>query len=74
MNRTLQSGYSELLGLYPPKEGGAERLSKGMVKNLEKGVGLPPFKVREVEKINTDLGFAALPDDFTAVPILTYMN
>lgn len=45
-----------------------------MVDNLQKEVGLPPFKVREAAKINTDLGFAALPDDFTAIPILTYMN
>ena len=28
VNRTIQSGYSELMGLYPPHKGGAERLTK----------------------------------------------
>ena len=37
-------------------------------------MGLPPFKVREAKKINADLGFAALPNDFTAIPILDFMN
>ena len=45
-----------------------------MIDSLSKGVGMPPFKVRESAKINADLGFAALPNDFTAIPILTFMN
>jgi len=28
VNRTIQSGYSELMGLYPPQIGGAEKLSQ----------------------------------------------
>ena len=74
VNRTIQSGYSELMGLYPPKKSGAAPLTEGMVKNLEDGIGMPPFKVRDAKKINTQLGFAALPDDFMSVAIFTFEN
>ena len=73
VNRTIQSGYSELLGLYPPGEGGAEPLTKGMERNI-RNPKLTPFNVRDADKINDQLGFAALPNDFTAVPILLYLN
>ena len=53
VNRTIQSGYSELMGLYPPGKSGAARLSQGMIDNLEDGVGMPPFKVRDAKRINT---------------------
>ena len=31
VNRTINSGYSELMGLFPPSESGAEKLTKGMI-------------------------------------------
>jgi len=33
-----------------------------------------PFKVRDAQQINTDLGFLALPNDFTALPITVFSN
>ena len=71
--RTIQSGYSELMGLYPPGSSGAEELTEGMAKNI-RNPKMTPFKVRDADQINDRLGFAALPADFNAVPILTYMN
>ena len=47
----MQSGYSELMGLYPPGQSGAERLTKGMVQNI-RDPKLTPFKVRDAAKIN----------------------
>ena len=73
VNRTIQSGYSELMGLYPPGKSGAELLTKGMAKNIDNPKMLP-FKVRDAKTINSQLGFAALPNDFTAMPIFLYMN
>jgi hypothetical protein len=51
----LQSGYSELLGLYPPGAGALE-MTPGEIDSLLKGKGLPPMNVRGAEKINSDLG------------------
>ena len=61
------------MGLFPPGESGAEKLTKGMIQNI-KDPKFTPFKVRDAAKINDQLGFAALPGDFMSVPILTYMN
>lgn len=41
---------------------------------LESGFGLPPFKARQASTINTDLGFFALPEDYTAIPITVFNN
>ena len=73
VNRTIQSGYSELMGLYPPGVSGAEPLTRGMAKNI-RNPKFTPFKVRDADKINDQLGFAALPHEFAAVPILLFMN
>ena len=62
------------MGLYPPGKSGAARLTQGMKDNMDEGIGMPPFKVRNAEEINTKLGLAALPDGFAAVPIMTYAN
>lgn len=51
VNRTLQSGYSELMGLYPPGESDAPQLTQGEVDSLS-GAGRPPFRVRDAEQIN----------------------
>ena len=51
VNRTIQSGYSELMGLYPPGQSGAERMTSGMVESI-KDPRLTPFKVRDADKIN----------------------
>ena len=72
--RTMQSGYCEIMGLYPPELSGAAKLTQGMLDNLNEGIGMPPFNVRDANKINTQLGFAALPDNFMEIPIYTFMN
>ena len=72
-NRTMQSGYSEMMGLYPPRSGAPE-MTERMVKSFEDGTALPPFKVRDAKKVNSQLGFAALPDSFSAVDILVFNN
>ena len=46
VNRTMQSGYSELMGLYPP--GKAPQLTEPQVSQLKQGGALaPPFTVRD---------------------------
>ena len=62
------------MGLYPPGKSGAAKLTQGMIDNMEEGIGMPPFKVRDAKAINTQLGFASLPDGFAAVPIVTFAN
>lgn len=46
VNRTIQSGYSELMGLYPPGLSDAEPLTPGMVQNINEDWAVP-FKVRD---------------------------
>jgi len=74
VNRTMQSGYSELMGLYPPQAANDQMLTKAQVDSLENGFALPPFKSRQAPMINAELGFQALPHDYTAVPIKVYNN
>ena len=71
--RTIQSGYSELLGLYPPGAG-AEQMADGEVRSLKSGKGMPPMQIRDADRINNNLGFAALPEGFVSIPVLTYIN
>ena len=73
--RTIQSGYSELMGMYPPGEAnGAEKLQDTHVASFAEGKAAPPFKVRDYSKINTDLGHSALPNDFTSEAIFLRMG
>mmetsp|Transcript_10832 Transcript_10832/g.13637 ORF Transcript_10832/g.13637 Transcript_10832/m.13637 type:complete len:113 (+) Transcript_10832:358-696(+) len=66
VNRTMQSGYSELMGLYPPGQGA--RLSSNMI-NAISTVAAPPFKVRDAKTLNDRLGDEALPNAFVQVAI-----
>ena len=61
------------MGLYPPGKSGADTLSKGEAENI-KQAWATPFKVRDAAKINDQLGFAALPNELAAVPILLFLN
>mmetsp|Transcript_34044 Transcript_34044/g.42010 ORF Transcript_34044/g.42010 Transcript_34044/m.42010 type:complete len:96 (+) Transcript_34044:255-542(+) len=54
VNRTIQSGYSELMGLYPPGKG--TPLTKSQAEAVSEGVAKPSFKVRDAAKLNKDLG------------------
>lgn len=73
VNRTLTSGYSELMGLYPPGTGGAKKLTNQELEQL-KGVAKPPFVVRNAAQVNRSLGSSALPHDLTSIPIVTFID
>lgn len=71
--RTIQSGYSELMGLYPPSQSSTELMTPPM----EEAVGTfsaPPFKVRDADAINQKLGDKPLADDFVQIPIFEFIN
>ena len=73
--RTIQSGYSELMGMYPPGEtSGADKLSQAHVDSFTSGKASPPFNVRDYDIINEELGFSALPNDFVSEPIYLRMG
>ena len=69
VNRTMQSGYSELMGLYPAGQG--DKLSDPMIAMVTPGL---PFNVRDADKINQELGSDALPNGASIVPIFVYNN
>ena len=73
VNRTIQSGYSELMGLYPPNDSSIEPFTSGMRVNVQDSFFLP-FNVRDVEEINEQLGSAPVPENFTAKAIYLYQN
>jgi len=51
VNRTITSGYSELLGLFPPGQSGAAKLTLQEQNNLM-SIASPPFKVRNAKQLN----------------------
>jgi len=65
----MQSGYSELMGMYPAGHG--DQLSDQMIAVVTKSL---PFNVRDAAKINEELGSDALPNGVVAVPIFVYNN
>ena len=69
VNRTITSGYSELMGLYPLGKGTPLTTAQA---SIISGVASPPFKVREANKINKNLKLDALPGRPVQVPIFTY--
>lgn len=76
VERTMQSGYSELMGLYHPGNGSeSTKLSAAQTAQMQySGIGLPPFNLRNAGKVNTKLGNNALPDSYVGVPIYTDSN
>jgi hypothetical protein len=73
VNRTIESGFSELMGLYPPGESSAPKLSNHERRMLHSRAA-PPMKVRKSHKIDEELGHSALPNGFAAIPIVTYVD
>lgn len=67
----MQSGYSELMGLYPP--GAGLRLTPAMIEAVS-GVAAPPFKVRDAAAISESLGDEALPQAYVQIPITEFNN
>jgi len=72
VERTITSGYSEIMGLYPPHESRPPRLTEGQRDALESGRSAPPFKVRDENIINPKLKWRALPNGFTSIPVYSY--
>ena len=51
VNRTIQSGYSELMGMFPPSKKDAVKLTAEQQQALlPGGVSAPPFKIRTNQK------------------------
>ena len=71
VNRTMQSGYSELMGLYPP--GAGAKLTQPQYHAI-RTFSAPPFSVREAHKINHELGHQALPESYVQIPIAEFNN
>lgn len=70
VNRTMQSGYSELMGMFKPDAKDAPKLTSAQVNALApEGVASPPFKVRGQKSINEDLGDLPLPEGYVQLPI-----
>ena len=46
------SGYSEMIGLYPPNVSKSPELTIGEQKSINTGRGLPPMKIRDASVIN----------------------
>lgn len=75
-DRTFQSGFSELMGLFPP---GTllenERLSISEEIGLENDQrGMPPITIRNSESINYAIGRDPIPNGFVSVPIFEFDN
>ena len=74
-NRTMQSGYSELMGLLPPGSSSRNSLTRKQVEALQPGQpASPPFKVRGSEQLQASLGTDALPNGFQGIPIYNYLD
>jgi len=69
--RTLQSGYSELLGMMTEAKNPSLKLTKAQLK-MERGA--PKFNVRNSKKIASQLKDNATPEGFISVPIYTFMQ
>lgn len=66
--RTIQSGYSEMMGMFPPSTTLGPLLSDTEVTNLATtGLGMPPFKVRGAKEVNAAMGNVALPHGFRSI-------
>ena len=73
VNRTMQSGYSELMGMFKSQQKRSVQLTPVQVKAVSPGgVASPPFKVRDQRKINEELGNYALPEGFIQLPIYNH--
>ena len=75
VQRTMQSGYSELMGMFTPDPLYAPKLTENQHSNLSQGGrGMPPLRVRNTSTLNSDLGLSALPDGYRPQSIGTHME
>ena len=65
VNRTMQSGYSEYLGMFQPSKENGPKLNKRQIQAMQPmQPASPPFKVRNQKKLEEQLGAFALPEGF----------
>ena len=75
VDRTMQSGYSELMGMFQPDPQTASKLTRQQVDALRpKGPASPPFKIRDQAEIDQQLGAFALPEGYVQLPIFNHME
>ena len=73
--RTMNSGYSELMGLHPPSSSNRDNLTDAQIVALQPGqIAAPPFNITNSSEIQDKLGNTALPHGFQGIPIYNYMN
>lgn len=73
VDRTLQSGQSELMGIYPPDLAETAKLSEGEVESIFTR-GQPGINIKYEKNLNYKLGEDALPHGYVNVPVFTFLN
>jgi hypothetical protein len=69
ITRTLQSGYSELIGLYPPGSSGDGITMNGAFNEKQ----LPPLKIRQRESANNGT-IGPMLNGYVPIPIYNYLE
>lgn len=73
VNRTMQSGYSEYMGMFPPRKDSGIRLTDAQTDALRTGgISAPPFGVRSSNNLQEELGDLPLPQGFIQMPIFNH--
>lgn len=75
-DRTFQSAFSELMGMFPPGSlTDSEMLTQSQLDGLTvNGRGMPPISIRNANAINIDLGRNPLPNGFVSIPVFNFQN
>eukprot|EP00347_Sterkiella_histriomuscorum_P016497 403352955 len=68
--RTIQSSYSEMMGLYPPQQ---TKLTQGEKDSIKQGKGLPAMSLRNKEKTLNDDPRDSI-DGYTFIPVFNYIE
>jgi hypothetical protein len=73
-DRTFQSAFSELMGMFPPGTlTESELLTQAQLDGLNVGGrGMPPLSIRNANAINLDLGRDPLPNGFVSIPVYNH--
>eukprot|EP00347_Sterkiella_histriomuscorum_P012548 403368144 len=80
--RTIQSGYAELMGLYPPltsnnKEGNLVShsvMTAGEISSLKSGKGMPRLKIRNYNQMKEQLGLNSIVDGYQMIPVFNFID
>jgi hypothetical protein len=75
-DRTFQSAFSELMGMFPPGSlTESEKLTQAQLDGLKVGGrGMPPLSIRNANAINVDLGRNPLPNGFVSIPVYNHQE